>query len=410
MSNLKGQRILLGITGGIAAYKTPILVRQLCDAGAQVQVVMSEGAHNFVTGTTLSAVSGTAVRSDTFDEAAEAAMGHIELARWADAVLIAPVTAHYMAKLAHGLADDLLSTLCLATPAPLLLAPAMNQAMWRNPATQANAETLRLRGLTLLGPAEGDQACGDTGPGRMLEPEELTRALHAHFAPKPMSGRRIVITAGPTQEAIDPVRYISNHSSGKQGFAIAEAAAAAGADVVLVAGPTALTTPPGVSRVNVRSAAEMHAAVFDALPQTDIFIGVAAVADFRAADIPIEKIKREGRKEMSVALTANPDIIADVASSAQRPPLVVGFAAETNNVLEHARGKRLRKRIDVIVVNDVSDQSIGFNSDANSVTIISEHGEVNVLRQSKAAVAVQLLSTLDELFVRQLAHTNPVSA
>ncbi|MGC8733402.1 MAG: bifunctional phosphopantothenoylcysteine decarboxylase/phosphopantothenate--cysteine ligase CoaBC, partial [Halothiobacillaceae bacterium] len=341
--NLTGKHILLGLSGGIAAYKACDLVRRLRDAGAEVRVVMTEGATHFVTPLTLQALSGYPVRTSVWDEAAEAAMGHIELARWADAILIAPASADVLARLAAGMADDLLTTLCLATEVPLLLAPAMNRVMWANPATQANVQTLTARGAILLGPAAGAQACGETGEGRMLEPVELVARLVEHLTPPQhgLAGKRVVITAGPTREALDPVRFISNRSSGRMGYALAEAAQATGAEVVLISGPTALPTPKGVARIDVETALQMRNAVMAQMP-CDIFIGTAAVADYRPLEAAPEKIKK-GAEQLTLTLVKNPDIVSEVAALPERP-FVVGFAAETEHVLEHARDKLVRKK------------------------------------------------------------------
>lgn len=435
--NLTGTNILLGISGGIAAYKAPQLVRELTAQGAAVQVVMTASAAQFVTATSLQAVSGRPVRTDLWDAAAEAAMGHIELARWADVLLIAPATANTMANLAHGQAADLLTTLALATDARLVLAPAMNQAMWRHPANQRNAALLQSDGALLLGPAEGAQACGDTGPGRMLEPEEICAALQA-LDPSAATGVihrttgdqtqtnvqsvtiqepdaaelqpdlqnvRILITAGPTREALDPVRYLSNRSSGKQGFALAAAAAQCGAAVTLVAGPVGLATPDGVTRIDVLSAQDMFDVVLAEAPRQDVVIGVAAVADYRPAHTATQKIKKtertvEGRaskpqgESLTLELIENPDIIASVAALASGP-LTVGFAAETHETLRHAREKRLRKGLDLIVVNDVSRQDIGFGTDHNAATLISAHSEQALSRRPKAELAMAILTAID---------------
>ncbi len=398
---LRSKRILLGITGGIAAYKTPELVRQLRSAGADVQVVLSRGATRFVTATTLQAVSERPVRDDLWDEAAEAAMGHIELARWADAVLIAPSTAHCMAKLATGQADDLLTTLCLATDAPVALAPAMNQQMWRQPATRRNLETLIGDGFLIFGPGEGDQACGDTGPGRMLEPAELVTEVQAIFLQPVLAGCHVLITAGPTREALDPVRYISNHSSGRQGFALAQAARDAGATVTLVAGPVSLSTPRGVERVDVVNAEEMHEAVSKRSAGADIFIGVAAVADYRPEETRAGKIKKRGDNEpMSMLLVQNPDVIASVATrrGTAGSPFIVGFAAETDDGPANAREKLLRKGLDLIVLNDVSNAEIGFDSKDNAVTLIGRAFEETVPKSAKTQIARTLIQRIAELY------------
>ena len=407
-SDLSGQNILLGITGGIAAYKTPMLVRQLVEAGANIQVVMSENAHRFVTSTTLQAVSGNPVRDDLWDPAAEAAMGHIELARWADQILIAPATANAIARLAAGDASNLLYTLCLASTAPISLAPAMNQQMFQHPAVQRNLATLTADGCHVIGPDSGDQACGDQGPGRMTEPEDLVLALAQPKQPwagsrGPLSGRTVIVTTGPTREAIDPVRYISNHSSGLQGMAIADAAKQAGADVILVAGPGVAESSPDMQRIDITSAQEMHAKVHEHLAAADIFIGVAAVADYRPANPEEQKIKRhlKADEDVKLSLIENPVIIASVVR-AKQAKVVVGFAAETHDTLQNARDKRVRKGLDAIVVNDVSDQSIGFNSRDNEVTLIHEGGDIHFGKQSKTAIAQQLMEQVVELFAAKI--------
>ena len=407
-SDLSGQNILLGITGGIAAYKTPMLVRQLVEAGANIQVVMSENAHRFVTSTTLQAVSGNPVRDDLWDPAAEAAMGHIELARWADQILIAPATANAIARLAAGDASNLLYTLCLASTAPISLAPAMNQQMFQHPAVQRNLATLTADGCRVIGPDNGDQACGDQGPGRMTEPEDLVLALAQPKQPwagsrGPLSGRTVIVTTGPTREAIDPVRYISNHSSGLQGMAIADAAKQAGADVILVAGPGVAESSPDMQRIDITSAQEMHAKVHEHLAAADIFIGVAAVADYRPASPEEQKIKRhlKADEDVKLSLIENPDIIASVVR-AKQAKVVVGFAAETHDTLQNARDKRVRKGLDAIVVNDVSDQRIGFNSRDNEVTLIHEGGDIHFGKQSKTAIAQQLMEQVVELFAAKI--------
>lgn len=370
------RNLLLILTGGIAAYKTPELVRRLRDHNINVRVVMTHGAKSFITPLTMQAVSGNPVHDDLLDPAAEAAMGHIELARWADLVVVAPATASAMATLAHGLANDLFSTLCLATEAPVAICPAMNQQMWAAAPTQRNLQILRDDGKLLWGPAAGSQACGETGEGRMLEPAEILQTILDHFSgnsagdshPKPLARRKVLITAGPTREAIDPVRYLTNHSSGKMGFALAQAALNAGAEVTVVAGPCSVPTPPGVHRIDVESAADMLSAVKQRLTGTDVFIGCAAVADFRPAAVAEQKMKKQsGKDSMQIELVKNPDILAWVAEQNPRP-FTVGFAAETNNVAEYAKSKLQRKKIDLIIANDVSDKSVGFNSDNNAAT------------------------------------------
>ncbi|UHQ53902.1 bifunctional phosphopantothenoylcysteine decarboxylase/phosphopantothenate--cysteine ligase CoaBC [Microbulbifer sp. YPW16] len=396
MSSLADKRILLGVGGGIAAYKSADLVRRLLERGADVRVVMTAGAREFVQPLTFQALSGNPVHTDLLDPAAEAAMGHIELAKWAQLVLVAPASANIMARLAAGMADDLLTTLCLATEAPLALAPAMNQAMWRHPATAANAATLSQRGATLLGPDAGSQACGDVGPGRMLEPLALAEEVEKLFAPaQSLSGKRVAITAGPTREALDPVRFLSNHSSGKMGFALAAAAQRAGAQVTLIAGPVSQPTPAGVKRIDVVSAEEMHEAAERAADLCDLFIGAAAVADFRPAEVAGQKIKKKDNSDTdSLALVKNPDIVAAIAARTSQRPFTVGFAAETEKVEEHARGKLQRKKLDLIIANDVSAADSGFNSDRNAVTVIDSDGATRLPSALKTQLADQLIGII----------------
>lgn len=403
-----GQRILLGISAGIAAYKSALLARLLVQAGCEVQVVMTEGAQAFITPLTLQALTGRAVRTSLLDPAAELGMGHIELARWAERIVIAPATADLMARLSQGMADDLLTTLCLASDADKILAPAMNQAMWRNPATQRNARQLRQDGWTLLGPDQGDQACGDIGPGRMMEPEAITAFLLGHTqaeTPEEISppcrstegqGIHIVITAGPTREPLDPVRYLSNHSSGKMGFALAEAAVARGARVTLIAGPVNLPTPAGVTRLDVESAVQMLDIAEGLIDTCDIFIGCAAVADYRAESPAEHKIKKQDhQQELTLRLIKNPDIIATLAA---RPdsPIMVGFAAETRDVVPYAQDKLKRKGLDMIVANDVSaeqmQQGLGFGGDRNAATLIWRQGEDILTQDEPAQDKTQLAS------------------
>ncbi|MFA7554584.1 MAG: bifunctional phosphopantothenoylcysteine decarboxylase/phosphopantothenate--cysteine ligase CoaBC [Spongiibacteraceae bacterium] len=392
MLQLTNKRILLGVTGGIAAYKSAEIIRRLRDHGATVRVVMTPAAQQFITPLTLQALSGNPVHCDLLDPAAEAAMGHIELARWADLILVAPASADFMARLAIGQADDLLTTLCLACDAPIAIAPAMNQAMWRDQATQNNLQTLQQNQVAIFGPGSGSQACGDTGPGRMLEPADIATLAANLFQSSMLDGVRIVITAGPTREAIDPVRYISNHSSGKMGFALAEAAVEAGAAVTLIAGPVSLPTPDRVQRINIESAAQMHQAAMNQLGHCDIFIGAAAVADYRPATIAEQKIKKSA-DAMSIELIPNTDIIADVAKHPQRP-FTIGFAAETENLLDYARGKLQRKNLDLIIANDVSDSDIGFNSDNNAVSVIWQQGEKNIPLAPKQQLARSLITII----------------
>lgn len=391
MIRLTNKHVLLGVTGGIAAYKSAELVRKLKDAGAQVRVVMTDAAREFITPLTLQALSGNPVHTDLLDPAAEAAMGHIELARWADVILIAPATADVIARIATGQADDLLTTLCLASTAPLAMAPAMNQAMWRNANTQHNVGLLLKREVHLFGPADGSQACGDVGPGRMLEPLDIAERLSALFPSGLLAGRHVVITAGPTREAIDPVRFISNHSSGKMGFALAQAAVDAGARTTLIAGPVHLPTPDGANRIDVVSAQDMLDAVLG-VADCSIFIAAAAVADYRPVTVARQKIKKAA-DTMQIELTRNPDIVTTVAASSSRP-FVVGFAAETHDVVRHARDKLLRKQLDLIIANDVSDAGIGFNSDENAVTVIWQDGEQRLAQTAKRALARQLIGII----------------
>ncbi len=391
MDGLVGQRILLGVTGGIAAYKAADLARRLQDAGAQVRVVMTEGAQRFVTPLTFQALTGAPVRTSLWDEAAEAAMGHIELARWATRVLVAPASADFIARLAQGLASDLLGTLCLATEAPVSVVPAMNRVMWANAATQANVATLYARGIALLGPVEGDQACGETGAGRMLEPLEIVAALRALAPAGALAGRRLLVSAGPTREDLDPVRYLGNRSSGKMGFALAAEAAAMGAQVTLVAGPVALPTPAGVRRIDVRSAVQMREAVLAALPGQDAYIGAAAIADYMPAQSSPQKIKK-GADTLSVELVRTPDVLAEVARHAARPRVVVGFAAETEELERNALAKLQAKNLDLIAGNDVAAPGLGFGSEENALQVYSAEGRSDIPRGSKAAVARALLA------------------
>ncbi|HAU5519359.1 bifunctional phosphopantothenoylcysteine decarboxylase/phosphopantothenate--cysteine ligase CoaBC [Cronobacter sakazakii] len=394
---LAGKKIVLGVSGGIAAYKTPELVRRLRERGAEVRVAMTEAAKAFITPLSLQAVSGYPVSDSLLDPAAEAAMGHIELGKWADLVILAPSTADLIARVAAGMANDLVTTICLATPSPVAVVPAMNQQMYRNIATQQNIERLASRGLRIWGPDSGSQACGDVGPGRMLDPLEIVELAANHFAPvNDLQHLNIMITAGPTRERLDPVRYITNDSSGKMGFAIAAAASARGARVTLVAGPVALPTPPGVERIDVESALEMEAAVQQRAQQQQIFIGCAAVADYRAETISSEKIKKQG-DELTLKMVKNPDIVAGVAALSQNRPYVVGFAAETNNVEEYARQKRQRKNLDLICANDVSQAGHGFNSDTNALHLFWQEGDKVLPLERKALLGQRLL---DEIVTR----------
>ncbi|RYD16366.1 MAG: bifunctional phosphopantothenoylcysteine decarboxylase/phosphopantothenate--cysteine ligase CoaBC [Lysobacteraceae bacterium] len=395
---LAGTRVLLGVSGGIAAYKAAELVRRLGDAGAEVRVVLTENAARFVTPLTFQALSGHPVRSSLWDESAEAAMGHIELARWADEVLVAPASADLLAHIAHGIADDLLTTLCLATSSQVSVAPAMNQQMWANPATQANVATLRARGIRVLGPASGGQACGEFGAGRLLEAGELVAELAAQRVPRELAGVRVLVSAGPTFEDIDPVRYIGNRSSGRMGFAVAEAAAQAGADVVLVAGPVALATPARVRRVDVRSAREMQAAVLDEAARSDVYVGAAAVGDFRPRDTAQGKLKKAGPDAtLELSLLQNPDILAEVA--ALQPRLfVVGFAAETTDLERHAQDKLERKDLDLVAANRVGEGR-GFERDDNELLLLWHGGQEDLPRAHKRVLARRLVARIAALRV-----------
>ena len=392
MAHLFNRNVLLGVSGGIAAYKSAELVRQLQERGANVRVIMTHGAREFITPLTLQALSGNPVHTELLDATAEQGMGHIELARWADPLLIAPATADLVARLSSGRADDLLTTVALATAAPKLLAPAMNQQMWRDPATSANIATLTARGLQLVGPDAGQQACGDIGPGRMEEPALIADAACALFEDGLLAGKRVIITAGPTREALDPVRYISNHSSGKMGYALAQAAVDAGAVTTLVSGPVNLAPPEHTQCVSVESAQQMLEQCLALLPECDIFIACAAVADYRPAAIEQQKIKK-GPEQITLQLLRNPDIVAAVAAS-DNHPFTVGFAAETNDVLSYARDKMQRKGLDMIVANDVSDQSIGFNSDHNEATVLWPDGEQALERTGKSNIARQVMALI----------------
>ena len=396
MNILKGRRIVLGVTGGIAAYKAAELVRLLGKAGADVHVVLSEGGARFVTAVTFQALSGNRVWTELWDVRMDNNMAHIDLGRDADAILVAPATADFIARLAQGRADDLLSTLCLARDVPLIVAPAMNRQMWASPPTQRNLAQVRADGVTEFGPAAGDQACGETGMGRMLEAEELVEHLSAFFVPKRLAGRKVVITAGPTFEAIDPVRGITNISSGKMGYALARACAQAGAEVALVSGPVGLPAPVGVRRVDVTGALQMREAVFAALPGADVFIGVAAVADYRPQQVAEHKMKKSG-DTLTITLTPNPDILAEVAAL-ERPPFCVGFAAESRDLDAYAEGKRCNKRLPMLVGNLVSD---GMGGDDNTVIIYDDAGRHPLPRAPKAEVARDIVTHLADLLGRR---------
>ncbi|HHF3151645.1 TPA: bifunctional phosphopantothenoylcysteine decarboxylase/phosphopantothenate--cysteine ligase CoaBC [Vibrio diabolicus] len=398
MQTLAGKKILLGISGGIAAYKCAELTRRLIERGAQVQVVMTKAAKEFITPLTMQAVSGRPVSDSLLDPAAEASMGHIELAKWADLVLLAPATADLIARMSAGMGNDLLTTLVLATDSPVAVSPAMNQQMYRNIATQENIATLARRGMHIWGPAAGEQACGDVGPGRMLEPMQLVHLCEQFFQPKLLEGKSILITAGPTREAIDPVRYITNHSSGKMGYALASAAAQMGAKVTLVSGPVSLNTPVGVERINVSSAQEMHEAVIAHANKHDAFISCAAVADYRPQTIASQKLKKtEDNDEMVINMVKNPDIVASVAAMTEKRPFTVGFAAETNDVETYARGKLKKKNLDMICANDVSVAGQGFNSNDNAITLYWPEGELALALESKEALSFKILEKMHHL-------------
>lgn len=401
MSEHRPWRILLGVTGGIAAYKSPDIVRRLRERGAEVQVVMTASAKHFVTPLTFQAVSEREVRESLWDAAAESAMGHIELARWADAVLVAPATAELLAKLAQGRADDLLTTLCLATEAPVHVAPSMNHQMWSSAATQANMATLADRGVAIHGPASGSQACGETGAGRMLEPAELAgRVLDSLLASRRLKGLKVVVSAGPTWERIDPVRYLSNRSSGKMGYAVAQAAREAGAEVVLVSGPVELPKPPGVTRVRVESAQEMYDAVHQALDGAQVYIGAAAVADYQPAHAAPQKIKKSA-PTLTLELVKAPDILASVAASG-RGLFVVGFAAETERVEEHARAKMERKGLDLMAANQVGD-GLAFGKDDNALLLLWPGGREELATLGKLELARVLVQRIADLRTARVA-------
>lgn len=405
MSKQRPKRIILGITGGIAAYKSPDLVRRLRADGAEVQVVMTESGEKMVSPAVFQAVSGRTVRGDLWDAQAEDAMGHIELARWADLVLVAPATANIMAQIASGSAAGLLTTLCLATEAPLILAPAMNQAMWLNPATQTNLKILTERGVRFIGPAAGEQACGEVGPGRMVEPEEIVAALSSEISrvSQSLAGVSVVISAGPTREPIDPVRYVSNRSSGKMGFAIARAAARAGAAVKLVAGPVSLDTPHGVERIDVETAEEMRAAILDNATAAKIYIGAAAIADYRPEFVPPQKIKKTA-DTMDLHMVKSADVLAEVAALSAGP-FTVGFAAETEKLEKYARLKFERKKLDMIIGNQVGS-NVCFDSDDNSVLVIWRDGSKEFERMAKCDLAARLVMLIAERYRQTTEPTN----
>ncbi len=412
-NSLHNKRILLGISGGIAAYKAADLVRRLKDRGADVRVILTPAASEFITPLTLQALSGNPVGQSLLDPAAEAAMGHIELARWADLILVAPASADVIARICHGMANDLLTTCILACAAPLAIAPAMNQQMYKNIATQNNLSTLISRNIHIFGPAAGAQACGDVGLGRMLEPLELVAAVESLFEQQaikaakeqPLQGCRVVITAGPTREAIDPVRFISNHSSGKMGFAIAQAAAELGATVTLISGPVQQSTPSGVHRIDVITAQDMYQVALSEAVRHDIFIGCAAVADYRVDQVAEQKIKKtDDSDEMQLRLVKNPDIIASVAALTSNRPFTVGFAAETQQVEHYARTKLTKKNLDLICANDVSVPDQGFNSDQNALTVYSASQEFRLGLQTKTALSQALISLIYEQYQHEKSH------
>lgn len=399
--SLENKQILLGVTGGIAAYKAAELTRQLIKAGASVRVVMTRGAQAFVTPLTFQALSGEPVRTELLDPEHEAAMGHIQLARWADLILVAPTTASFIERLATGRADDLLSTLCLASASPILLAPAMNQQMWKQQATQDNVKILQQRDIKIIGPAEGDQACGDIGPGRMLEPQDILNQTRQHFHTGTLAGKQVMITAGPTREPVDPVRFLSNRSSGKMGFALAQAAVEAGATVTLVSGPVVQTTPRGVKTVAVETAEEMYSAVLEIINHADIFIATAAVSDYRPAMTAAQKIKKSS-DNLTIELQPNPDILAEIAAL-DKPPFTVGFAAETESLEIHAREKLKRKKLNMIAANPVGNHQ-GFDQDENQLTVFWSDGKQHFPLTSKHKLARQLLSFISEKFQEKQPH------
>lgn len=400
-SPLAGKQIVVAVSGSIAAYKSADLVRRLRDEGAEIRVVMTRGATEFITPLTLQSLSGHPVAMELLDADQESAMGHIALARWADWVLIAPASADTIARLVQGRADDLLTALCLATEAPIALAPAMNNKMWSNPATQQNLDDLRQRGVQIIGPASGDQACGEQGEGRLLEPLEIVAEMKLLVVPGHLQGRHVLITAGPTFEPIDPVRFIGNRSSGKMGFALAQAAKEAGADVTLVAGPVHLPTPSGVRRIDVETAEQMRQAVMRAIAGKDIFISCAAVADFRPVSLEAEKIKKATHDRLQLELEPTADIVSEVATGDNRPEFIVGFAAETRHVADYARDKLLRKGLDMIAANQVGDGQ-GFAVDDNALQVFwADGGEMLPL-----APKTQLARDLMTLIIRRFDAKN----
>ncbi|MDQ3960113.1 MAG: bifunctional phosphopantothenoylcysteine decarboxylase/phosphopantothenate--cysteine ligase CoaBC [Pseudomonadota bacterium] len=396
MNTLANKHILIGVTGGIAAYKSAELVRRLREREANVKVVMTRAACAFIGPLTMQALSDQPVHIELLDPGTESVMGHIELARWCDAVLVAPASADFLAKLAHGLADDLLSTLCLATTAPIVVAPAMNQQMWQAQATQSNRAVLESRGVRFLGPAEGGQACGEVGPGRLLEPAAIIEALARLFHPGTLTGVRILVTAGPTREAIDPVRFISNRSSGRMGYAIAQAAIEAGAKVILVSGPVALAAPQGLERIWVETAGEMLEAVMARIHDCDIFVAAAAIADYRCQEPATQKLKKTA-VSITLSLERTPDILAQVASR-PKPPFTVGFSAETENLEKNALDKLVRKSLDMIVANEVGRPGVGFESDENALSVFWKGGKRELSRALKAQLARDLIEIIAQRY------------
>jgi len=406
MTDPRYSRIILGITGGIAAYKSPDLVRRLRERGAEVQVVMTDSGAKMVSPPVFQAVSGKSVRGDLWDEQAEDAMGHIELARWADLVLVAPATANIMSQLAAGTATGLLTTLCLATEAPLVLAPAMNQVMWKNPATQDNLATLKARGVCFIGPDSGSQACGEVGPGRMTEPDAIVAELFdGAMSASRLDGVGILVSAGPTREPIDPVRYVSNRSSGKMGFAVAHAAARAGATVTLVAGPVSLTTPPGVERVDVETAAQMREAVLERAVRSDIYISAAAISDYRPEVVAEQKIKKKA-DTMRIDMVKSSDVLAEVAALASGP-FTVGFAAETEKLEEHARAKLAGKNLDMIIGNLVGSE-LCFDQDENGVLMLWQDGSEEVERMPKIQLAARIIDVVAARYLQAASAPTPI--
>ena len=397
MSNLSNKNVLLGISGSIAAYKSAELIRRLQDSGATVRVVMTKSATEFITPLTMQALSQNPVHTELLDEVSESAMSHIELARWADFLIVAPASANLIADLTHGCSDNLLTAICLATSSDILLAPAMNQRMWLNPATQENVALLKSRGYYISTPEDGDQACGETGPGRMAEPNQIISLTNTLFQSDLLTGTNILITAGPTREPLDPVRYLTNHSSGKMGFALAEAACSTGAKVTLVAGPVNLQTPRYVVRYDVETAQDMLETCLEHAPFADIFIGCAAVSDYRPKYRNSEKIKKTD-EFFKLELIRNPDVVSHVAGKFERM-FCLGFAAETHHVLENARQKLLTKKLDLLVANDVSNPEIGFDSDLNEVSLIWHKGEEKLQQASKTVIAKQIINRLAALYI-----------